>query len=81
MVLIIYFKLFRWKNFFGRSLCLVNVKGPGGGELFLSACLGMGNRTSSAKKKKSQIPGGMSRGGGGGGRGEMVTARIELNHS
>ena len=42
--------------------------GPGGGELSLSVCPGVGNRTSS-----TQMPGGVPGGGGGG----MVTSRIE----
>ena len=42
---------------------------PGGGELSLSVCPGVGNRTSS-----TQMPGGVPRGGGGGG---VVTGRIE----
>ena len=40
--------------------------GPGGGELSLSVCLGLGNRTSS-----TQMPRGVPGGGG------MVTGRIE----
>ena len=40
--------------------------GPGGGELSLSVCPGVGNRTSS-----TQMPGGVPGGGG------MVTGRIE----
>ena len=54
------------KGFFfkGSSLFLVNVKSPGGGELSLSACLGVGNRTSSEEKIANLL--GCIRGGGGG---------------
>ena len=41
------------------SLFLVHVMGPGGGELSLSVCPGVGNRTSS-----TQMPGGVPGGDG-----------------
>ena len=44
------------------------MRSPGGGELSLSACPGVGNRP--PRKKKLQIPGGVPGGG-------MVTGRIE----
>ena len=64
------------KGFFfkGSSLFSVHVKSRGGGELSLSACLGVGNRTSSEEKIANLL--GCIRGGGGGGGG-VVTARIE----
>ena len=42
------------------------MKSPGGGELSLSVCPGVGNRPPS--KKKLQIPGGVPGGGGDGNR-------------
>ena len=51
MVFILY-KLFIWKDSFfkGSRLFLVYVKSPGGGELSLSACPGVGNRASLEEK-------------------------------
>ena len=45
---------------------------PGGGELSLFVCPGVGNRTSS-----TQMPGGVPGGGGGGGGLFQLTGRIE----
>ena len=56
----------------GSRLFIVDVKSPGGGELSLSACPGVGNRTSIEEKIAN--PSGVCPGGGGGG---TVTARIE----
>ena len=53
--------------FKGRRLFLVDVKSPGGGELSLSACPGVGNRTSIEEKITN--PWGCARGGGGRGDG------------
>ena len=62
-----------------RNLCFVHkttylwsMRSPGGGELSLSACPGMGNRPPSENKIAN--PQGYARGWGGGG---MVTGRIE----
>ena len=57
--------------FKGSLIFLVDVKSPGGGELSLSACPGVGNRTSIEENIAN--PRGCARGGGGG----VVTARIE----
>ena len=65
MVFILY-KRFIWKDCFkGGRLFLVDVKSPGGGELSLSACLGVGNRTSIEEKIANSW--GYAPGGGGGG--------------
>ena len=56
--------------FKGIRLFLVDAKSPGGGELSLSACPGVGNRTSIEEKIAN--PRRCARG-----RGGMVTARIE----
>ena len=50
--------------FKGSRLFLVNVKSPGGGELSLSACPGVGNRTS-IEEKIPNSRGCAWRGGGG----------------
>ena len=55
-----------------RRLFLVDVKSPGGGELSLSACPGLGNRISIEEKIANP-----TEGGGGGWEGGLVTARIE----
>ena len=49
--------------FEGRTIFLVDVKSPEGGELSLSACPGEGNRT--AIEEKIANPWGCARGGGG----------------
>ena len=59
--------------FEGSRLFIVHVKSPWGGELSLSACPGVGNRTS-IEEKNHKSPAVCP--GGGGGEG-MVTARIE----
>ena len=51
-----------------KATYLWSMRSPGGGELSLSACPGVGNRPQ--ERKKLQIPGGASGGG-------MVTGRIE----
>ena len=48
----------------GFSLCIFD--SPGGGEMSLFACLGVGNRISS-EKQRCKFLGGLPSGGGGGG--------------
>ena len=57
--------------FVHKTTYLWSMRSPGGGELSLSACPGVGNRPPSENKITN--PGGMPGGGG-----EMVTGRIEL---
>ena len=54
--------------FVHKTTYLWSIRSPGGGELSLSACPGVGNRP--PNENKLQIPGGMPEGG-------MVTGRIE----
>ena len=70
LVLLLYGNQYRNLCFVHKTTYLWSMRSPGGGELSLSACLGVGNRPPSEYKIAN--PGGYAQGWG-----EMVTGRIE----
>ena len=68
LVLLLYGNQYGYPYFKHKTTYLWSMSGPGGGELSLYACPGVGNRP--PRKKKIANPRGCSRGG-------MVTGRIE----
>ena len=68
LVLLLYGNQYRNLCFVHKTTYLWSMRSPGGGELSLSECPGVGNRPPSEKKIAN--PGGMP-------GGEMVTGRIE----
>ena len=69
LVLLLYGNQYRHLYFVHKTTYLWSMRSPGGGELSLSACPGVGNRPPSEKRIANPR--------GGYARGEMVTGRIE----
>ena len=69
LVLLLYGNQYRNLCFVHKTMYLWSMRSPGGGELSLSACLGVGTRPPSENKIAN--PWGYARGG------KMVTGRIE----